>query len=680
MMNLPLFLSRLRESFRAKLFTLFTVVIVIISFSFTIFFIIHESNSYQEQLISEGNLLASLLAYNSRLAVFAENREALQTAAEGIAKNDKVKSVAIYSSSGDLLAEVNKGRISDNAALRAEELRRKIRAKPKAVISSENIETRDDISFITPIISEVLYPTTESLYFDEKQKPSEYRSIGLVRIVVDKADLKRRARELFLVGALFLAFFLLLGIFGAYHLLKGITNPLNHLMKGVLTVGKGDLSQRVPIETRDEIGQVAMAFNTMAETLQRREAEKAQLEEQLRIAQKKEAQEVWERTFNTVPDLISILDRDQRIVQVNEAILKRFGISKVEAIGKRCFELFHGKVRAEQGCPCERMLGDGRGHEAEFYEPALDSHFWITVTPLRKGDGELIGCVHVARDITEWKRAEEEKKAIQAKLIQTNKMTSLGLLVSGMAHEVNNPNNSIKFTAHVLARTWSDLLPVLDQYYRSEGDFVVGGQQYSMMRETFPQLISGISESSRRIEGIIKNLRDFVQKGKADMSMGIDVNRIVSVSTSILNNQIKMYTNHFRLELREEMPDIKGNSQQLEQVVINLVMNALQSLPDKERSVSVETLHDEQAGEAVIRVSDEGVGMQAEVKNRLFEPFFSTKLESGGTGLGLAISNVIVKDHGGVLHFLSEPGKGTTAVVRLPTVQRPGDASPHEGK
>ncbi|HTY20327.1 MAG TPA: hypothetical protein VMC44_01700, partial [Geobacteraceae bacterium] len=155
-MNLPLFLSRLRESFRAKLFTLFTVVIVIISFSFTIFFIIHESNSYQEQLISEGNLLASLLAYNSRLAVFAENREALQTAAEGIAKNDKVKSVAIYSSSGDLLAEVNKGRISDNAALRAEELRRKIRANPKAVISSENIETRDDISFITPIISEVL--------------------------------------------------------------------------------------------------------------------------------------------------------------------------------------------------------------------------------------------------------------------------------------------------------------------------------------------------------------------------------------------------------------------------------------------------------------------------------------------------------------------------------------------
>jgi signal transduction histidine kinase len=101
-------------------------------------------------------------------------------------------------------------------------------------------------------------------------------------------------------------------------------------------------------------------------------------------------------------------------------------------------------------------------------------------------------------------------------------------------------------------------------------------------------------------------------------------------------------------------------------VVINLIMNALQSLPDRDRAVCVETAFDEHAREAVIRVRDEGTGMPDEVKNRLFEPFFSTKLESGGTGLGLAISNVIVKDHRGVLEFVSEPGRGTTAIVRLP--------------
>ena len=100
----PRIFSRLRESFKAKLFSLFTLVIVVISLSFTIFFVLHESNNYQEQLVGEGKLLASLLAYNSRLPVFAENAEALQSAAEGIVKHDNVVAVAIYDSGGEMLA------------------------------------------------------------------------------------------------------------------------------------------------------------------------------------------------------------------------------------------------------------------------------------------------------------------------------------------------------------------------------------------------------------------------------------------------------------------------------------------------------------------------------------------------------------------------------------------------
>ena len=665
-MTPPHIFSRLRESFKAKLFSLFILVIVVISFSFTIFFVRHESKSYQEQLVSEGKLLASLLAYNSRLPVFAENTEALHSAADGITKHDNVVSVAIYASDGEMLTEVNKGGAAGNSALKNAEIKKRIGADPGKMISPSTLETRDDISFYSPIISEVINPSTESLYFSDKPKPTEYRTIGLVRVVLEKADLKRRIRDLLLVGALFLAFFLSLGIVGAYTLLKGITKPLNSLMEGVRNVGTGDLSQRVPIETADEIGQVALAFNTMAETLERREAEKAQLEEQLRLAQKMEAKEEWERTFDTVTDLVAIIDRDQKIVQINEAIADRFHISKEEAVGKNCYFVFHGKESAIADCPYLKQLEDGREHELELYESKLESHFWTTVTPLRKSDGALMGCVHVSRDITEWKRAEDEKKVIQAKLIQTNKMTSLGLMVSGMAHEVNNPNNSIKFTAHVIAKVWHDLLPVLDQYFREEGDFMIGGQNYSQMRGSFPQLLSGITESSRRIEGIIKNLREFVQKGKADMSMQVDINRIVSISASILSNQIKMHTNHFKLDLIETAPNVRGNSQQLEQVVINLIMNALQSLPDRDKSVRVETLFDEVAGEAVIKVSDNGTGMPVEAKNRLFEPFFSTKLENGGTGLGLAISNVIVKDHRGVLEFDSEPGMGTTAIIKLP--------------
>ncbi len=601
--------------------------------------------------------MASLLADNSRLPVFAENREMLETAAEGITRNDHVSAVAIFAANGELLAETEKSRASRNPGLNTSEERKKIAAYLGDLKAPAFSQNKDSIIFYNPIISEMVLPTTESLYFKEKPKPPEYRTIGLVRIVLSKADLNRRVGNLLLVGVLFLAVFLLLGIAGAYKVLKGLTNPLNSLMEGVRTVGKGNLSQRVPIETADEIGKVAMAFNTMAETLERREAEKAELEEQLRVAQKMKAKEEWERTFDTVPDLVAILDRDQRIIQINRAMAERFRISREDAVGKFCFEVFHDKRRADPECPCLRMLSDGRGHEREIHEGRLNCHFWITVTPLRKPDGELLGCVHVARDISEHKRAEEEKKTIQAKLIQTNKMTSLGLLVSGMAHEVNNPNNSIKFSAHVLARTWSDMLPILDNYSKAEGDFVIGGHQYSQIREALPQLITGITDSSRRIEGIIKNLRDFVRKGQADLSMQTDINRIVSISASILNNQIKMHSNNFRLDLDERVPEVRGNSQQLEQVVINLTMNALQSLPGKEGSVCVSTSFDEQAGQAVIRVSDTGCGMPAEVKSRLFEPFFSTKLDSGGTGLGLAISNVIIKDHRGLSGIRVGAGK-----------------------
>jgi PAS domain S-box-containing protein len=356
------------------------------------------------------------------------------------------------------------------------------------------------------------------------------------------------------------------------------------------------------------------------------------------------------------------------IVRLNETMADRLGITKEEAVGKKCYEVFHAGKMPNAECLCMRLLKDGQELETEIYEAKFDSHFWITMTPLRKADGEVIGCVHVARDITERKRAEDEKKTIQAKLVQTNKMTSLGLLVSGMAHEVNNPNNSIKFTAHVLGKTWNDVVPILDKYYREEGDFVIGGHRYSQIGEALPQLITGITESSRRIEGIIKNLRDFVRKGRTDLSKRADINRIVSVSASILSNQIKMHTRHFKLDLAEGVPEVIGNAQQLEQVVINLIMNAVQSLPDKERAVCVSTSFDEQTGLACIEVRDEGCGMPQEVKNRLFEPFFSTKLDSGGTGLGLAISNVIIKDHSGVMEFDSETGKGTTAIVKLPAM------------
>ncbi len=657
-MRIPLFAS-LRESFRTKIFAIFALFIIVICCSFTSFFIWHESRSHTEKLLTEGKLLSKILVYNSRLAVFSENRTMLRDVVAGIMPQEHVLAVSIYAPDGRALIEEAK---SGHDVLAHIDIRDRIGPAVRQR-STIYFPGEDRIELITPIISEAPARSAEALYFDETQ-PSQRQSVtGVARIVLDKGELNKRMTNLVAMGVALGTLFLLLGSISAFFIIKGVTTPLNKLMEGANALGRGELSKRIVVETRDELGRVAIAFNEMVDSLERRESEKQQLQEQLRLAQKLEAKEEWERTFDTVPDLVAILDKEFRIVRVNKTMAERLGCAKEAVVGRLCSALLRG---AEALADCYPLCVGEVAYSAEVYEECLASHFWVTVSPLRKNDGGVTGFVYVARDITLRKAADEEKKMIQAKLVQTNKMTSIGLLVSGLAHDVNNPNGSIMLAAHLLAKSWKDIGPILDNYRDNEGDFVVGGHRYSHVRDTLPYHIAGIMENSRRIEGIINNLKDFVRKGKANLSLATDVNDVVSVSASILNSHIKRQTNHFKLELAEKLPSIKGNPQQLEQVVINLILNALQALPDKKRGVRVVTSADMVNGFVIIAVHDEGCGMSQEVRDRIFEPFFSTKIDRGGTGLGLAISNFIVKEHNGTLEFVSEPGKGTTALVKLP--------------
>jgi signal transduction histidine kinase len=181
---------------------------------------------------------------------------------------------------------------------------------------------------------------------------------------------------------------------------------------------------------------------------------------------------------------------------------------------------------------------------------------------------------------------------------------------------------------------------------------------------------SSIIECARRIEGFINNLREFAVQGKATMLDNVDLNRVVAVAASILQHQVKRFTNNFRLGLAEHLPPMQGNPQQLEQVVINLLMNALQALPSPERTVEVTTSWDRNADRAVLYVRDEGCGIPKEHLSKVVEPFFSTKLEKGGSGLGLAIASFIVREHNGTMDIDSSPGAGTTVTLRFPLALR----------
>jgi signal transduction histidine kinase len=244
-------------------------------------------------------------------------------------------------------------------------------------------------------------------------------------------------------------------------------------------------------------------------------------------------------------------------------------------------------------------------------------------------------------------------------------MTSLGTMVSSVAHEINNPNNFLLMNAGIIRRAWDDIAPVVEEYFRSNGDFAVAQSTWSEARAFLPDAFAGIQQGALRISDIVGNLKAYGRDDRFKREAVADVNAVVQLSASILSHLISSSTRRFTLELVEGLPLASGSARQLEQVVINLIQNALLALPDQDHGVQVSTGVDPESGHVLIRVADEGSGIPPEIAARIMEPFFTTRLERGGTGLGLAISSTIVKEHGGSIEFSSEPGRGTTFTVRL---------------
>ena len=275
----------------------------------------------------------------------------------------------------------------------------------------------------------------------------------------------------------------------------------------------------------------------------------------------------------------------------------------------------------------------------------------------------------VARDISERKKAEEQTRLHQQQLIQASKMVALGTLVSGVAHEVNNPNSFIMLNSTILKEAWENAIPILEKYYEENGDFILGGMNYTEMRDNFPTLFAGISDGAKRIKHIVDELKNYVRDNTADLNQAVDINEVLKSTVSLLANMIKSATNHFSIQYGSDLPSLKGNFQRLEQVMINLIQNACQALPGSQKGILVSTTFDQKGSEIVINVRDEGMGIPPETLMNVTDPFFTTKHDSGGVGLGLSISLKIIEEHGGIMHFKSEIGAGTTVEIRLPIDQ-----------
>jgi two-component system, cell cycle sensor histidine kinase and response regulator CckA len=369
-------------------------------------------------------------------------------------------------------------------------------------------------------------------------------------------------------------------------------------------------------------------------------------------AQVAEAQQQWEETFNTINDAITIHDQDFNIIRANRAAAEMLNQPLDSLVGQKCFRTYHGQEAPPLHCPSCDTLRTNRPSTTEVYESHLDKHIEVKALPRFDEDNNLTGLVHVVRDITARKKAEEKQQKLQSQLNHIQKMESVGRLAGGIAHDFNN------------------ILTVIIGYTE-------------LMQKELPegsgllQDIAVIREAGEKASLLTGQLLAFSRKQVLKMKP-VDLNRVVEDLARMLRRVIGEDI-IFDLHLASKLGPVIADAGQLEQVLLNLAVNARDAMPDgghfilETLVVDIDREYIDHHAEAhlgphvLLAVTDTGTGISPQVREHIFEPFFTTKEVGKGTGLGLATVYGIIKQHGGQIYVYSEPGKGTTFKIYLPT-------------
>jgi len=346
----------------------------------------------------------------------------------------------------------------------------------------------------------------------------------------------------------------------------------------------------------------------------------------------KRAAEEWRTTFDSITDLVSINDTDFKITRVNTAFAAAANMNPQELIGKPCYQVIHGTDEPIPNCPHMKTLETKEPTTGDFFEPHLGMYLEVATSPVFNDNGEIIASVHVARDITERRKMEEQ-------LIVTDRLASIGELSSGIAHELNNPLTSVI--------GFSDLL--LDKGISDD------------IRED----VEIINREAKRTAEIVRNLLTFARKHEAE-EKPVNMNNIIEKVLELRAYEQKVSNIEVNTQFAPDLPEITADGFRLQQVFINLIINAEHFMAEAHGRGTL-TITTERIGDTIrASFTDDGPGIAQENLRHLFDPFFTTKEVGKGTGLGLSISYGIITQHDGRIYAESELGKGATFIIELP--------------
>jgi len=359
---------------------------------------------------------------------------------------------------------------------------------------------------------------------------------------------------------------------------------------------------------------------------------------------------------------IVILNTDFEIVETNDAYLKTVNKSKEEVLGGHCYEISHGyKVpcsssRPDMKCPLVETLRTGRSAHVIHEHPEPGGHFKfcnLVTYPLRDQNGEIYRIIEVWRDLTEqlsyrWDKQVKELKSDLQKLVQEDRMISLGKLAASCAHEINNPIQGLL--------TFSDLMQ----------DILTEGKPSSEDVEQFKKHLSFMSKELVRCGNIISGLLSFARESPKEYKE-IDLNDVLNSVITLTHHKMELRNVDLTTRLYPGLLMIKGDDRELQQCFLNLIFNAIEAMPGGGQLRIISELKRDKKNVRV-EVQDTGYGISKENLEHIFDPFFTTKGVGEGTGLGLSIVYGITKNHKGKIEMNSKVGEGSSFVLEFPAL------------
>ncbi len=386
----------------------------------------------------------------------------------------------------------------------------------------------------------------------------------------------------------------------------------------------------------------------------------------LKLAQ--QALAAGEERYRTIFDtagtgMISFGD-DAIITLANEEWAKLSGYAIEEIIGKMTWARFFSEASLTKMKQYHKMRtvdpeSVPTTYESQFLDRAGEIHDGIINIQVVPGTHQRVASF---QDMTALKRAQNE-------MYRADKMAALGQIIAGVAHEINNPNNFIYFNLPILKRYIEAMLPMLEHHLEDDPDLKILNMPYEVFIEDVFKLLENMAHGSKRITGIVSELKTYVRSDdEAAVERGA-VAPVIDRVMALVGKQVRKMVKRFDVKVASRLQPVNMNPGRIEQVLINMVINAGQAADKEDSWVTLTARPGIKAADKAwveILVEDNGAGIPDDIRDQIFEPFFTSKGRDMGTGLGLSISQKIIEEHGGTIAVDSTPGEGTCFTIRLP--------------